>query len=353
MFKRSGVYWTCIRHNGKKIQKSLETSDRKLAKAIEAKIRSEIVEGKYFEKHIGQYKTFNEVVVKFIAEYAPTVSKSMQESYKCSSNSLLPFFGDLKLSLITPEIISDYKVKRRKDGVKPATTNIELAMLSKALNVAANEWRWLKYPPKIKREKVNNARSRWLNKSEEKRFVKACLELGYNWLCDLSTFDINTGLRMGELISLEWPEVDLIRKTIFIKETKNKESRTIPLNQAAFDILYRKSKFRRIDTKLVFPNFAFKKWDKCNLGKVFRKALVKAEIEDFRFHDLRHTFGSRLAQAGVDINTIARLMGHKDLKMTQRYIHHTVDSLRVGVDKLTNSDYNLTTVEKKQANYNG
>ena len=110
------------------------------------------------------------------------------------------------------------------------------------------------------------------------------------------------------------------------------------------DILIRKSKIRNLEINLVFPNFALKKWDKSNLGKIFRRVLDKAEIENFRSHDLRHTLGSRLTQAGVDINTIARLMGHKDLKMTQRYIHHTVDSLRVGVDKLTNSDYNLTTV---------
>jgi integrase len=168
-------------------------------------------------------------------------------------------------------------------------------------------------------------------------------------LKDVILLDINTGLRLGELLALEWPEVNLFQKTIFIKETKNKDSRTVPLNEAAMAILISKSKIRNIASKLVFPNPAGNIWDQCNLGKVFRNALKKARIEDFRFHDLRHTFGSRLAQAGVDINTIARLLGHRDLKMTQRYIHHTVDSLRKGVEKL-NSDYILTTLSKKGVN---
>ena len=81
MFKRSGVWWTCIRHNGRKIQKSLETSDRKLAKAIKAKVRTEIVEGSYFEKLIGRDKTFKDMMDKLMAEHAPNVSVSTQSSY--------------------------------------------------------------------------------------------------------------------------------------------------------------------------------------------------------------------------------------------------------------------------------
>ncbi|MEE9509093.1 MAG: site-specific integrase, partial [Candidatus Bathyarchaeia archaeon] len=92
MFKRSGVWWTCIRHNGRKIQKSLETSDRKLAKAIEAKIRIEIVEGSYFEKLVGQNKTFKQLMEKFMQEHAPKVSENTQKSYSTSLNHLIPIF---------------------------------------------------------------------------------------------------------------------------------------------------------------------------------------------------------------------------------------------------------------------
>jgi hypothetical protein len=106
MFKRSGVWWTCIRHNGRKIQKSLETSDRKLAKAIEAKIRTEIIEGKYYEKPIYNERTFLPLIAKFMKEYAPKKSVSMQRSYTASSKHLIPFFGNINLLLITAKKIS-------------------------------------------------------------------------------------------------------------------------------------------------------------------------------------------------------------------------------------------------------
>jgi hypothetical protein len=82
MFKRSGIWWTCISHSGRKIQKSLETSDKKLAKTIDAKIRTEIVEGKYYERLIGQNKIFKDMMERFIKDYAPTVSMNTQEGYR-------------------------------------------------------------------------------------------------------------------------------------------------------------------------------------------------------------------------------------------------------------------------------
>ena len=103
MFKRkdSDLWWISFRHNGRKVQKSLETSDKKLAKAIEAKIRTDIVQGKYYEKPIGNDNTFSQLVDKFIKECAPKRSISMQKSYIASSKHLIPFFGDSILLLVS------------------------------------------------------------------------------------------------------------------------------------------------------------------------------------------------------------------------------------------------------------
>ncbi len=95
MFKRGRVWWTCIRYKGIKIQKSLDTSNKTLAQAIEAKIRTEIIEGKYFEKPIGNNKTFSQLIDKFMVEHAPKKSLNMQISYTASSKHLNPFFGNL------------------------------------------------------------------------------------------------------------------------------------------------------------------------------------------------------------------------------------------------------------------
>lgn len=344
MHKRSnGIWHTCIRHNGKRIQKSLETSDRKLAKAIEAKVKTEIVEGTYFEKLIGRNKTFKDMMDKFMEEHAPKVSYSMQKSYSSYQKHLMSFFKS-GLIAITPKEISKYKVLRKGEGAMPATTNRELAMLSKAFNLAVNEWEWLKDNPvsRVPKEKENNKRDRWLTQDDECRLIKHCPA----WLSDIVVFALNTGLRQDELLSLQWSRVSFEREVMLIDKTKSGKPRAVPLNQIAINILNQRSKAKiRTIKDLVFPTFNGTKILPSNLRRAFYEALRKAGIENFKFHDLRHTFATRLAQRGIDIYKIAKLLGHEDIRMTQRYSHHSPESLRVGVEILE-VDFNLTSVGK-------
>ena len=206
MFKRGSVWWTKVRYKGKVIQKSLETSDKSLAKSIESKIRVEIVEGKYFDKQIGENKTVSDMLEKLMIEHAPTVSVSMQNSYSSyKKNHLIPFFGFKQIRAVSPKMISRYKVTRKREGAKPATVNRELAMLSKAFSLAVKEWEWLGENPvsKVQKEKENNERTRWLSEDEEKRLIEQCS----GWLKDIVIFDLNTGMRQDELLSLEWGRV--------------------------------------------------------------------------------------------------------------------------------------------------
>ncbi len=345
MFKRAGVFWCCIRHNGSKIQKSLETPDKKLAQSIEAKIRTDIVEGYYFEKLIGSKKTFKDMAERFMKEYAPVVSSSMQISYTTSLNHFNPFFKETNLLSITPKAISRYKVLRTDEGASPATINRELAMLSKAFSLAVKDWEWIKENPvsKVQKEKVDNKRDRWLNKDEEKQI----LDNSPDWLREIVTFGLHTGLRLQEILSLEWSRVNLFRRTILIKETKNGNPKTLPLNKIALDVLNQRSTVKSIKNGFVFFNCKGEKINSNVLRTAFYSVLKIVGIDDFRLHDLRHSFATRLAQAGVDIYKISKLLGHKDIKMTQRYAHHCPDSLRDGVEILE-TDYNLTTMEKKE-----
>ncbi|MCP4372752.1 MAG: site-specific integrase, partial [Deltaproteobacteria bacterium] len=142
----------------------------------------------------------------------------------------------------------------------------------------------------------------------------------------------------------------LFRKTILIKKTKNGKPKTLPLNSVALGVLQKKSgeKVRSIKNDLVFTSNAGTKINKRNLIRAFAYALERARIVDFTFHCLRHTFATRLTQNGVDLYSISKLLGHKTIKMTQRYSHHCSDSLRSCVDVLEKVDYNLTTVVKKE-----
>jgi integrase len=345
MYKRSGIWWTCISHNGRKFQKSLETSDKKLAKTIEAKIRTEIVEGSYFDNLAGRNKNFKDLMNRFITEYAPTLSENTQRSYTTSLKFLMPFFKDSNLISITPKMISRYKVFRKSDGVKPATINRELAVLSKAFNLAVKEWEWAKDNPtsKVSRERENNARDRWLTIDEERRLLDNSPE----WIEQIIIFSLNTGLRLGELSNLEWSRVNIFNKTIHINITKNGEQKTLPLNKIALDVLEKKFIVKSLKNDYVFKNSIGGKVNHNSLRNLFHKSLRKAKIDNFRLHDLRHTFATRLAQKGIDIYKISKLLGHKDIKMTQRYAHHCPDSLRNGVEILE-TYYNLTTIEEKQ-----
>lgn len=341
MYKRGGVWWANVRHGGKRIQKSLETGDKKLAKAIEAKIKIELAEGKFFDKPVGQNKTFKDMIEKFMKEHAPKVSVNTQKSYLVSLKHLLSYFNDSKLTAITPKMISDYKILRYNEGMKSSTINRERAMLSKAFNLAMKEWEWIKDNPvcKVPKEKENK-RDRWLSEDEEKRL----LENSPQWLRDIIVFDLHTGLRQDELLSLQWGRVNLFNKTIIIQETKSGKPRTIPLLETALTILTEKAKVRNLKSDLVFLSNAMTKIDCHNLIRALHTAMGKAGIQDLHFHDLRHTFATRLAQRGYDIGKISMLLGHYNISMTQRYTHHNIESLRDGMQVLEKSGYNLATV---------
>jgi integrase len=195
----------------------------------------------------------------------------------------------------------------------------------------------------VSREEENNEIERYLTLDEEKKLLANCPE----WLKDLIVFSLNTGLRQDEQLSLSWARVSLLRKTILILETKSGKPRSIPLNQTALKILERKAKKRSIKDDLVFFNSRGTKIDKHNLIRAFREILKRLEIADFSWHGLRRTFATRLAQKGVDIYKISKLLGHEDVRTTQkRYAHHCPESLRDGVEIL-DADYNLTTISEK------
>ncbi len=344
MFKRDGKWWVSITFKGKRIRKSTGTSNLGLAKSIEAKLRTDLIEGKYFDKYEGERKTFREMMDRFMKEHSPKVSENMRTLYGVSRKHLSGFFGDMVLSEMTAKKINDYKQARKEAGGGAPSINRSLSMLSKAFSLAVKEWEWVKENPvlKVSREKESKGRDRWLTVDEEKRL----LDSSPPWLREIVIFDLHTGLRLNELLSLAWGRVNLFNKTIVIQESKNGKPRTLPLNKIAFDILEEKSRVRNLKHDLVFFSNVGTKIDRHNLRRAFIVALKKTGIEDFHFHDLRHTFATRLAQRGIDIYKISKLLGHQDIRMTQRYSHHCTDSLRMGIEVLEGSGHDLVTVVK-------
>jgi len=329
---KNGIWYINIRmDDGRRIQKSLGTSNSKLAKAIEGKIRAGIQEGKYFEKPEGDNITVKEMIEKFMATHALKVSSSMQASYKVSFAHIISFMGDKVITKVKPKDVANYKEARLEAGKKPATVNRELAALSKMFSIGVKEWEWLDSNPvsNVSRLKENNARTRWLSNEEEARILSNSPE----WLSDLIIVSVDTGMRCGELLSLRWSEVNLFRKVLFVLMSKNKKSRTIPLSQRVLDIFVKMSKLRSLENDFVFITSNNRKRLPRNVTTAFERVLKKSNVNGFRWHDLRHTFASRLAQKNAPIFSIAELMGHS-IVMATRYSHHSIESLKSVVELL-------------------
>jgi integrase len=335
LFKRGSVWWMSFVYQGKQYRKTTETEDPKLAKRIFDKVKGEIAEGKWFERLPGEERIVDEMMEKYMQEYS-IPKKASSKRDQTSLLHLKPFFGKFLLSEVTPNLLNEYKVMRRLEGATPATINREMALMKHAFSLAVREWEWTRDNPvkKISMEKENNKRDRWLTDEEEKRLLQEASE----WLREIVAFGLNTGMRLGEILSLTWKAVDLDRKTAIIFRSKNGERRTIPLNKRAWEVLKGRAKVKSRKTDIVFYNENHAEYDYSNLEKAFRSALAKAKIQDFRFHDLRHCFATKLVQRGVDLYKVQLLLGHKTPLMTQRYAHHYPESLREGVEALGRVD---------------
>jgi len=349
LYKRGKVWWMSLIYNGERIRRSTETTNKNVAEKIHAKVLTQIAEGKWLELDRGEDTTFVALLQRYLNEHSVKKAPNGAKRDVTSSKHLIPFFGKRLLTEITPRLITEYKGLRYREGAKPATINRELALMKHAYTLATGEWELTKDNPvkRVSLEKENNARDKWLDYNEEEKLLSHCPA----WLVDIIVFALNTGMREEEILSLRWKQVDLFRSVVLVVKSKNGEKRTIPLNKTALNLLKSKSKVRYVLGGYVFPSSVGTKINQGNLRRAFGIARRKANIEDFRFHDLRHTFATRLVQAGVDLYKVQKLMGHKTPIMTQRYAHHYSESLRDGVDILDGRKkicHNLVTVDKKR-----
>lgn len=288
-------------------------------------------------------------------EYAPWV----QEHRKVGKNTLahirrcfFELFGDKPLIEITPAPLDQWRTRRLKEGASTETVNRDIATLKAAISKAVL-WGFIEKHPleKLKLLKVDRSgKIRYLTQDEENRLrmaiqqrdesIKAKRASGNEWrkdrgyecLTDLKQaafadhmtpmilLSINTGLRRGELFSLCWENVDFERAMLTIEGAyaKSGKTRHIPLNIEALQTLQDWRSQTAIND-LVFPGKNGARFD--TIKKAWAGILKAATIKNFRWHDLRHHFASKLVMASVDLNTVRELLGHSDMSMTLRYAH--------------------------------
>jgi integrase len=342
LFKRGTVWWMRFSYRGRQFRRSTETPDKRLAEKIHHKVMTQIAEGKWLDIDPAGDTTFRELIEKYLREHSPKKAEGGVKRDRSSCKHLLLYFGDYLLADITPRLISEYKGLRYSKGAMPATINRELALMKHAFTLATREWDLSRDNPvkRVSMEREDNARDRWLDYDEEDRLLAACPE----WLGEIVTFAVNTGMRLEEILSLEWKNVSLFRRTATVVKSKNREKRTIPLNEPILKLLKARSKVRHLASGYVFTSLSGTKIDQGNLRRVFIPARKKAGLEDLRFHDLRHTFATRLVQSGIDLYKVQKLLGHKTPAMTQRYAHHYPESLRDTVDILGQARAEISTI---------
>ncbi len=206
-------------------------------------------------------------------------------------------------------------------GVSPATVNRMLEIVRAILRKAKNDWDWLRDVPKVRMRKVNNRRIRWLTLDEAERLLH---ELPKH-LAAMAQFTLLTGLRESNVTGLQWQSVDLARRHALIHpdQSKTRKAIPIPLNDEVIALL--QNQIGKHPTH-VFTYFG-KPVLRCN-NHAWRKALKRAEIEDFRWHDLRHTWASWHVQNGTSLQELQLLGGWSNFEMVLRYAHLSSEHLQ-------------------------
>jgi len=322
----SGIWW--VRYadqNGREHRERV--GPKRLAIAVYQKRKNEVRERRFFPEAI---RRRDPMLGDVIDDYLKRVEGQLRSyrDYERYGETWKDVLGNKTLAQIIPGDIERY-VAKRLTKVKPATSNRELAFLKRVFNVAIADGQTERNPVRlVKLRKENNARVRLLTEEEEVALCKAIGDV--EWPMVLVA--MHTGLRQAEQFQLRWENVDFTTGIITVPRSKHGETRRVPMNDTVREIFCTRQS--RLKSEYVFPSGTdTTPIDACNyMRRIFVPALKAAGVENFHWHDLRHTFASRLIMAGVDLRTVQELMGHKTITMTLRYSHlspaHQLDAVQ-------------------------
>jgi len=307
------------------------TDAREWGKQTESAIR----EGRYFKTAEAKKHT----VAELIDRYLKTLEQRNPQRYN-SVKAMLFWWHDQIGSYLLSDVTRALLIEKREILVQgkvinkklkrsthskqrtPSTANRYMVALSTAFSMAVNEWEWIHDHPMQRIAKLSEPRGRvrFLDDDERKRLLTACQQINSEHLYFLVVLALSTGARHGELIKLRWKDVDFKRNVIVLHDTKNKERRVLPLAHHALELIRERHQARTLVTDLLFPSPYDPKrtWQS---QAAWKTAIEKAGLEDFRFHDLRHSAASYLAMNGASLSEIAEVLGHKTLAMVKRYAH--------------------------------
>ena len=312
--KRGDLQWQAkVRAKGHPAQSrtfTLKADAERWAKETEIAIER----GLFFDRSVGERTTLSSLIERYRAEELPG---KRGKHFSSALNQLDAALGQYALSSITSEMIAKHRDARLK-SVSQSTVKKEINLLSSLIDLAGKEWGIpVAANPclMVKRPVEPKGRDRRLEDGEEDRLIKACQESeAAIELTAIVQTALETGARLGELLKLQWKNVNLTKRTAKLVDTKNGEDRTIPLSSTAFSTL--QSLPRHIHGRV------FWRWAAADsFNKTWVRTCKRAGIEDLKFHDLRHEAVSRLFEKGLNPMEAASVSGHKTLAMLKRYTH--------------------------------
>lgn len=294
------------------------TDARQWAQETESAIRA----GRYRDQRAAREMTLADLVESYIEKilpHKPRVAKQQARQLRWWKERL----GDYALVRLTPSLIAEERDSLLVDRA-PGTVVRYLAALSHAFTIAVKEWGWLDVNPvrNVRRPREPRGRVRMLSAEEQARLLAACRESRNPQLEPIVLLAIYTGMRQGEILALRWEDVDFQRRRVVVQDSKNGERRGLALVGPALAALLDHGRLRRLGCDLVFPS-PKDPTRPADIRSAWDAAVARAELVDFRFHDLRHTAASYLAMSGASLAEIAEVLGHKTLAMVKRYSHIT------------------------------
>ena len=333
---RKGTVWQIDYYDpqGKRVMKCFPL--KKDAEAYLGKVQAAKREGRYhdvFDVKKEIQITFNELADRYEENFG---TQNFFKSFKLYTVRIFrQAFGEMRLSEIAYLDLETFRNRRKATPTMngtpraDATVNREIATLKHMLGKAV-EWGLLEASPFKKGKRLlfreNNLRLRFLTDAEIEALLNACVP----HLKPIVEAAIHTGMRRGEILSLKWEQIR--NGLIYLTETKSGKARQIPINDRLSQLLRELRQKNQLISPYVFcgPDGKRLYW----VSTSFSTACKKVGLEDFRFHDLRHTFASQLVMRGASLKAVQELLGHADLKMTMRYAHLSQEHLKESVNLL-------------------
>jgi len=316
--RASGKWQARIRRDGQPpISKTFATKAD--AEAWARAQEREMDRGAFIPSDTAQRTTLSAALDRYAEEVFPTLcggGKFLRSNLERLRESL----GKLSLAAMDSSHIAEFRDQCLKVGLAPQTVKHALGLLNRVLKTASIDW-GIHLPrglptALVRKPKLPNGRDRRLKSGEEEKLLKAAQSYGGH-LADIVSFALETAMRRAEIASMRWEHVNLKKRVVLLPETKNGDSRRVPLSPRALEILM----LRERDIGPVWgmrPD---------SITQAFDRVCHRAKLENLRFHDLRHEATSRLFEKGLNMMEVAAITGHKTLEMLKRYTHLRAEDL--------------------------